>query len=60
MIRFTTQTNNFDGTRLVEGFCLSTDTKPTDDDLATGSVLVEVDTGDCYLYDEISKDWTKV
>jgi hypothetical protein len=60
MIRFTTQTNNFDGTQLVEGFCLSTDEKPTDDDLATGSVLVEVDTGDCYLYDEISKDWTKV
>jgi hypothetical protein len=59
MIRFTTQTNYFDGSRFVEGFCLSTDTKPTDN-LATGSALVEVDTGDCYLYDEISKDWTKV
>ena len=59
MIRFVTTTTNIDGTQLREGFCLSTDEKPTDG-LATGSSLVEVDTGDCYFYDEVSQDWTKV
>ena len=31
--------------------CLSTDTKP-DDGFVTGSVLIEVDTGNVYLYNE--------
>ena len=37
---------------------LSTDEKPTEH-VATGSVFLEVDTGDVYMYDEDS-DWTKV
>lgn len=59
MIRFVTTTTNIDGTQLREGFCLHDDTKPTEG-LATGSSLVEVDTGDAYLFDEVSGDWTKV
>jgi len=40
---------------------LSTDTpKPTDSNISTGSVFTEVDTGDVYLYDEVSATWNKV
>lgn len=39
--------------------CLSTDTKPTSG-LATGSIALEVNTGDMYAYDEESGDWTKI
>ena len=38
---------------------LSTDTKPTEG-VATGSVFLEVDTTDVYLYDEASEEWNKV
>ena len=38
---------------------LSTDTKPTAG-VCTGSEFVEADTGDKYLFDETSGDWTKV
>lgn len=38
---------------------LSTDDKPVDG-LATGSVFLEVDTGDIYLFDEESSEWNKV
>lgn len=38
---------------LVDVFCKSTDAKPTAK-LATGSRLVEVDTGKVYLFDETS------
>lgn len=39
---------------------LSTDTKPTGTDIATGSTFVEVDTGDVYFFDEESNTWLKV
>jgi hypothetical protein len=42
----------------IEGFCLSTDTKPTDG-LATGSRLTEVDTGKVYLFDEEADSGSK-
>ena len=42
----------------IDGHCLSSDTKPTDN-IATGSQLVEIDTGDIYLFDEIGKTWVK-
>ena len=45
--------------RYVEYFGLSTDTKPTSDEIITGSKFTEVDTGDVYLYDEIGKNWAK-
>ena len=44
---------------LIEIACLSTDTKPTTGH-ATGSLAIEVDTGDVYLYDEASSDWNKM
>lgn len=37
----------------VEIACLSTDSKPTSD-LVTGSLALEVDTGDVYAFDETS------
>jgi len=39
---------------------LSTDTKPTSNGIATGSVFTEVNTGDVYLYDEANQTWQKV
>ena len=44
---------------VVEIACLSTDTKPTDG-IVTGSVAIEVDTGDVYLYDEASTTWNRM
>ena len=43
--------------RYVEGFCASTDTKPTDR-IATGSNIIEVDTGDVYFFDEETSAWS--
>ena len=42
----------------IEGSCLSTDTKPTAG-IATGSIMVEANTGDVYFFDEVSGDWVK-
>ena len=39
----------------IEGSCLHTDSKPTD--CATGSIMVEADTGDVYFFD--CSDWVK-
>ena len=44
------------GKDYVEGACLSSDVKPTAR-LATGSMLVEVDSGKLFLYDEQSERW---
>lgn len=38
---------------------LSTDTKPDNND-ATGSLFLEVDTGDVYAYDEAGESWGKI
>lgn len=46
-------------TQYVELSCLSTDTKPTAN-VCTGSLALEVDTGDVYAFDEASGDWGKV
>lgn len=43
----------------VEGECLSTDTKPTTD-IANGSILIEMDTGSIYMFDEAGADWLEV
>lgn len=48
-----------DNAVLSEYYGLSTDTKPTEN-VATGSVFLEVDTGATFLYDEESEDWTEV
>jgi len=42
----------------IEGFCLSTDTKPTNG-IENGSQLVEMDTGKLYFFDEDGGDWVE-
>ena len=39
---------------------LGDDDKPTDSDIATGSLFLEVDTGDVYAYDEEGSTWNKI
>lgn len=43
----------------VEISCLSSDTKPTAN-IATGSLAIEADTGDVYLFDEVGMTWNKM
>lgn len=42
----------------VEGSCLSSDNKPND--VANGSILIEMDTGDVYQFDEENSIWLKL
>lgn len=42
--------------RYVEGSCLSTDTKPTTD-ISNGSMLLEMDTGKIFVFDEENSEW---
>lgn len=46
------------GKHLAEGFCLSTDTKPTNQ-IANGSILVEIDTGTVFFFNEDSSTWVE-
>ena len=46
--------------KLVEVYCKSTDTKPTSEEWVTGSVLIEVDTGTAYFYEEEADEWHQV
>ena len=43
----------------VELACLSTDTKPTVN-VVTGSLALEVDTGDVYAFDEENSEWDQI
>lgn len=47
------------GAHYAEIACLSTDTKPTTG-IITGSLALEVDTGDLYAYDETGAEWNKI
>ena len=42
----------------IEMACLAADTKPTDG-IATGSICVEVDTGNVYLYNAEGEAWVE-
>ena len=42
--------------RYIEGSCHSTDSKPTEG-IATGSLVLEVDTAKIYAYDETTQEW---
>ena len=44
------------GKKYVEISCISTDVKPTED-ILTGSILTETDTGVVYFFDEDSGEW---
>ena len=59
MIRSKRVNGYSDNAVLSEFYGLSTDTKPTEN-VATGSVFLEVDTGKTFLYDEEGEDWTEV
>ncbi len=45
--------------RYIEASGLSTDTKPTSG-IITGSTFLEADTGDVYIYDEVTGTWNKL
>ncbi len=47
-----------EGKELVEIACLSSDTKP--DGYANGSILIEMDTGSIFMYDEDGAEWLEV
>ena len=49
----------YDGKQYVEAAGLSTDSKPTGM-LITGSLFLEADTGDVYVYDETGESWNKI
>ena len=46
------------GKKYVEISCVSTDVKPTED-ILTGSILTEVDTGKVYFFDESLSTWVE-
>lgn len=52
-----TQGGGMVGRYYFEGMCLSTDTKPTTEDVANGSILLEMDTSKIFMYDEAAKTW---
>ncbi len=43
------------GKEVVEGTCLSSDTKPTA--YGNGSILMEMDTSTLYMFDEANRTW---
>ena len=58
MVRMLVREPQNDDIHYVELAGLSTDEKPTG--FATGSLFMEVDTGDAYFYDEEGAEWIKV
>ena len=58
MVRKITEKLHDDTTRYMELACTSSDTKPTEN-VTTGSICVEVDTGNIYLYDEDGAQWVE-
>ena len=59
MIR-TLERRVFDESKMYSKFAgLSTDSKPTTG-LVTGSLFLEVDTGDEYAFDEVGGTWAKI
>lgn len=58
MITFTVHNPPTEQKAYKEGFCLSTDTKPSTD-LVNGSILVEIDTGTVFFFDEEGGEWVE-
>ena len=48
-----------DKTNYIECACLHDDTKPTAG-ICTGSLALEVDTGDVYAFDEVGGEWDQI
>ena len=58
MISYTKERQVAAGKFYREGVCLSGDTKPTTDEtMANGSILKEIDTATLYFYDETNSEW---
>ena len=57
-VRILKREPQLDDIHYVEIACLNGDDKPTG--FATGSLLLEVDTGDLYAYDEVGAEWNKI
>lgn len=43
----------------IEGACLAADTKPTDG-IANGSIIIEIDTGKIFMFNETGSAWAEV
>lgn len=59
MVKINKRTVLEDGTYDVQASGLHDDTKPTNN-IATGSLFLEVDTGDVYAFDEEGGEWDKI
>lgn len=62
MVRFPIQMVITEDSIYADGFCKSTDEKPSQvngRNLITGSSLYEVDTSDAYMFEEEGKTWVK-
>lgn len=61
MVRYIKETFRNDGTNHIEiAVDDSSDVKPTGGNIATGSVCIEADSGDLYIYSEKTTSWNKV
>ena len=43
----------------IEGACLAADSKPTDG-IANGSIIIEIDTGKIFMFNETGSAWAEV
>ena len=59
MIRITSERIIEGNKKYIEASGLSTDTKPTAD-IVTGSLFLEVDTGNVYAFDETGTEWDTI
>ena len=60
MVRITTEKIFQGDLKYIEGACLHDDSKPTDN-IVTGSLMLEADTGDVYAFAEgDSPAWNKI
>lgn len=56
MITYTIQKAYNADKQYVEGKCLSSDAKPTEN-IANGSLMMEMDTSTLYFFDEVNSIW---
>lgn len=47
------------GKSVIEGACLNADAKPTEN-IANGSMAIEIDTGNLWMFDEASGIWYQI
>lgn len=59
MVTTTHLIRTINGKDLCEMVCVSTDTKPTED-IANGSLCLEMDTSDIYAFDGANNTWRKI